>query len=1258
VSYFYDGVGAPGQQTTGVGDGDLTQTTQYPGGGAAARVTQDWYDWRDRLVASKSGVQASENDGTHRPIAYTTYDNLGEATRVQSYDGDGVTITISGGVPQAPSASLLRAQTNTSYDDQGRVYQTQVFDVSPSTGAVSSTALTTNDYYDHRGGMIAQSGPGGLWAKSQYDGAGRAVFGYETDGAGGTTWSAAGSVSSDTVLEQTQTVYDADGNVIETIDRQRFHNASGTGPLGTPSTGIGARVYYAASYYDAADRLTAAVNVGTNNGSAWARPSTAPAGSDTVLLTQYGYAADDVQQVALTGSPTGGTFTLSFNGQTTSALAFNSSAAAIQSALQALSSIGTNNVLVAGPAGGPWQVRFVGSLGGTTVAALTGNGAGLTGGTSPSVSIALTSQGGDAGREQQVTDPRGLVTKTDYDLLGRTVRTMQAFTAFSPSNAADLTTEYTYDGDNNRLTVKVDLPGGAYQTTQYVYGVTTAGGSTVNSNDILAATRYPDPTTGNPSSAQQETYTVDALGERMTMQDRDGNVHTHSYDVLGRQTADAVTTLGAGVDGTVRRIQTAYDTQGNAYLVTSYDAATGGNVVNQVEELYNGLGQLTADYQSYSGLVNTASTPVVQYAYAEMAGGANNSRPVSLTYPNGRQLTYNYAAGLDSSISRLTSISDSSGTLESYLYLGLSTVVERDHPQTHVNLTYIKQGNDPNSNMDGGDQYTGVDRFGRVIDQNWYNTSTSASTDRFQYGYDRDSNVLWRNNLVNTAFGELYAYDNLNELTSFQRGTLNSTHTGLVGAASHSQSWAPDALGNFTSVVTDGSTQTRAHNQQNEITSISGQTTPGYDGNGNTTTDQAGHALVYDAWNRLVQVKSGSTTLATYSYDGLNRQVTVNAGTLTVLYYSSQWQVLEEQTGGVTQVQYVWSPVYVAALIERDRGSERLYAQQDANWNITALANVTGTVVERYAYDPYGQVTYLTSGWGTLSGSGYAWVYNFQGMQFDGSSGLYEAERRWYSPALARWMSLDPLGFAAGDDNLYRAMFDDPVHFTDPTGLDVNVFWVEGAQTDPGTPKKWERGNHLEKGVIDPLKLVFAGAKDVHWFGYKTGFGIGTKRITARLLALAMSRRCHIGGKLVLIGYSWGGYIAIQALRDSEFALGGRRRGAPTFIADAVYTIDPVIGTPGVDATMTYSNTTTLLRGKRINGIEGWFRSWRNWYQHVDHRGSIAFLDIRGARLDDPHIVNTEYVRADFSKPDSAHIQIAYKLEVRSAIENGIKRLR
>jgi YD repeat-containing protein len=502
---------------------------------------------------------------------------------------------------------------------------------------------------------------------------------------------------------------------------------------------------------------------------------------------------------------------------------------------------------------------------------------------------------GPAGWLQSVTDPRGLVSQTSYDNLGRVTQTIEDYTNGVPAANSNKTTQYSYDGDNNLLTYTAVEPGGASQVTRYVYGSTTASGSDVNSNDLLVAVQHPDKSTGQPSASEQDTDTVNALGETKTATDRNGTVHSYSYDVLGRLTADAVTTLGAGIDGSIRRLQIGYDTGGRPYLHTSYDAATGGNVVNQVQQAFNGLGQLTAEYQAHAGAVNLSTTPVVQYAYTDLAGGTNNSRLVSMTYPNGRVLNYNYNTGLDNTISRLSSLSDNSATLEAYSYLGLDTVVKRAHPQSGVDLTYIKQGGAQTG--DAGDQSTGLDRFGRVAQQYWVSSTTGTVTDNFQYTFDRNSNVLTKANLLNTSLNEQYSYDGLNQLTSCARG-------------SHTQSWTLDALSNFSSVTTDGTTQTRTHNQQNEVTGV-GSSVLTFDAAGNTTTDQTGQQYLYDVWDPLVQVKSATgLVLASYSYNALSRRIVENSGTAKDLYYSAAWQVLEEQVGGQPRVQYVWSPVY------------------------------------------------------------------------------------------------------------------------------------------------------------------------------------------------------------------------------------------------------------------------------------------------------------------------------------------------------------
>jgi RHS repeat-associated protein len=655
-----------------------------------------------------------------------------------------------------------------------------------------------------------------------------------------------------------------------------------------------------------------------------------------------------------------------------------------------------------------------------------------------------------AGWVATTTDPRGIVNDLFYDNLGRTTKTIEAYTGASPSGTSDKTTEYTYDGSGHVLTVKAWLTGTTYETTRFVYGVSTST-SGVNSNDLLAEMDYPDKSTGDPSTSEKEVYTVNALGEPSTTQDRNGNVHTYSFDVVGRPTTDAVTTLGTGVDGAVRRLEVAYDTGGRPYLFTSYNASSGGTIVNQVQRAFNGLGQLTTEYQEHSGAVNTNTSLKVQYAYSEMAGGANHSRLVSMTYPDGRVLNYNYASGLDDTISRLTSLSSNSTTLEALSYLGLGTVVKRAHPEPGVDLTYIKQTGE--SNGDAGDQYTGLDRFGRVVDQRWLKTSSGSATDRFKYGYDRDSNRLYRDNAVNAAFGELYhangasaGYDNLNQLTDFRRGTLSDTNgdgiPDTVTTASRSQDWTLDGQGNWSTLTSDGTGVNRTHNKQNEVTAV-GSNTLTFDANGNMTTDETGRTLVYDAWNRLVQVKnSGGNTLASYKYNALGERVIEVHGTdQHDLYYSAAWQVVEERSSdGVHYSQYVWSPVYIDALVERDRqivglgNFDRLYVQQDANFNVTALLDTSGNVVERYIYDPYGQPIFLNATWSTLSGSAYVWQYLHQGGRYDVSAGLYSFRNRDYSPTLGRWAENDPLRLGAGDTNLYRYLGNGASSALDPTG--------------------------------------------------------------------------------------------------------------------------------------------------------------------------------------------------------------------------------
>lgn len=101
---------------------------------------------------------------------------------------------------------------------------------------------------------------------------------------------------------------------------------------------------------------------------------------------------NEVQTVTLTGNPTGGHYHLTFDGQQTGNLTHQESAASVQAALISLSNIPAGGVTVTGISGGPYTVTFTGELGSTNVSTLTATSS-LTGGTSPNVAIATTTQG-------------------------------------------------------------------------------------------------------------------------------------------------------------------------------------------------------------------------------------------------------------------------------------------------------------------------------------------------------------------------------------------------------------------------------------------------------------------------------------------------------------------------------------------------------------------------------------------------------------------------------------------------------------------------------------------------------------------------------------------------------------------------------------------------------------------------------------------------------------------------------------------------
>ena len=638
------------------------------------------------------------------------------------------------------------------------------------------------------------------------------------------------------------------------------------------------------------------------------------------------------------------------------------------------------------------------------------------------------------GLVESTTDPAGVVTRFSYDDAGREIERIGNFQGSSPSSACTasddvnvtLRTAYNADGNVSSLTAVNTATGN--QVTQYVYGTTLAN-SEIASSLLKRAEIYPDSTSGS----DQVTFAYNRQQQVVQATDQGGSVHAYDYDKLGRPTQDRVITLGSGVDGAVRRIATAYEVRGLKTKITSYDHPTVGQgaIVNEVTFAYNDFGQLVTEYQAHSGAVNVSTTPQVQYGYAN--GAANTIRPTSLTYPNGRVLTFSYgdAGSIGDRASRIVSLVDEDDTrLVDYDYLGRGTFVIADdtEPDLQWTLASLTGSNDPET----GDIYTGLDRFGRVKDNRWYDYGSSVDVDRIQYGYDRASNRLWRHNVVASAlsaeFDELYGYDGIHRLKDMARGTLNTPRTALT-TETFIQCWTLDSTGNWQGFREDDNgdgtwdlIQARTANKVNEITGISetagpSWVTPAYSAAGSMTTipqpndPTQSYAATYDAWNRLVQIADGSDTVSEYAYDGVRRRIlqkSYTSGTLSEtrhLYYTqpSQWQVFEERLGTSTDAerQFVWGLRYIDDCVFRDRDTDangtldqRLYACQDANWNVTALVDTGGNVEERDAYSAYGIPLFLTPTFGNRAASSFDWEILYCGYRYETATGLFHVRNR------------------------------------------------------------------------------------------------------------------------------------------------------------------------------------------------------------------------------------------------------------------------
>ncbi len=648
------------------------------------------------------------------------------------------------------------------------------------------------------------------------------------------------------------------------------------------------------------------------------------------------------------------------------------------------------------------------------------------------------------GQCSSITDDLGQVTSFDYDTAGRVYsvrvpngRALQVCVLDPSGNVTSVIQTDTPDlggpaqvfsvtnvyDSLNRCVSSTDSAGNtstcAYDSLDNpVSTVDARGNETVFAYDYLGrcvqTTCYQGKERGITINTSHVEYRLNSSGFSAT--DANSNTAFYACDSLDRLVA--VT----NADGTHRTL--VWSPRGN--LISEQDA--NGNVIVNTYDLndriihrdiaarfetfnYDGCNRLTGHRDddcdgdfTYDSHGNCVQEKLNGLATTSTYDALGNRR--SLTYPSGRTLAYAYDANR-----RCTGITESGVALASFAYNGVTRLARVTYGNgTRTRIGYDGLTSPPNAPGDYG--------FGQVSRVRHERTDNSVAIDDRTFRFDPAQNKTSRDmtapfTLAGVARAQTFEYDPACRLVASLVRT-NGGQDRLVD-------YGLDRMGNRTNVTgaacfgdyTMDSGAPPADFQMNQYTTT-GCDVRTYDDNGNLVARVSADGPVtyqYDYADRLVLVQaldSGTGTLAPlvgYAYDALGRRVakTNYSGTLppSIRQYCYDGAcVIEEWENGAVAASYVLDD---RGLLGLRLGGQDYFVHTDDQGNALALTGTGGAVVERYDYDDYGKVTFLTSDGipTSATASAYGNAYCWGGLRLDAETGLHNDDGGGYFEPLA-----------------------------------------------------------------------------------------------------------------------------------------------------------------------------------------------------------------------------------------------------------------
>jgi RHS repeat-associated protein len=379
-----------------------------------------------------------------------------------------------------------------------------------------------------------------------------------------------------------------------------------------------------------------------------------------------------------------------------------------------------------------------------------------------------------------------------------------------------------------------------------------------------------------------------------------------------------------------------------------------------------------------------------------------------------------------------------------------------------------------------------------------YDTTTGDNTkiDRYLDGllvlsttnaYDTHGRLkgITQRNSTGIIAQSTYGYDNLNRLASTTKNgqtqtyDYDSTDQVQTVTGSNSEAYTYDQNGNRTNsgYITDAGNRLRSDGTYNYK----------YDSEGNRTkrtkiADGTVDNYSWDYRNRLMGIVSkdinGVVTRAVgYTYDVDDQRVSKTVDGVVENYYLDRSQIAFVTDGGGHETFHYLYGLNIDQVLVQDSATGMIWALADRLGSVDTLTDAVGNVVDERTFDSFGRLISETN-------PAVSFRYGYTGRELDAESGLDYYRARYYDSAVGRFISVDPMGFGAGDTNLYRYVGNNSTNNTDPTGMFLQEAW-NGAQ------QLWNNSiqgiSNLGRGVVNTSNIAASAVGD---FAYEAAVKI------------------------------------------------------------------------------------------------------------------------------------------------------------------------